>query len=342
MPKEHEFNDISQSSEDNNISLLSEDETIWETIEGGKYMHLYQVFFYDPHDENPKVKEHNKKYEHLKLKSGFLVEPDLVNWCNYFNLKKNLLPKKHKIFHYPYELDDFKSEDFKIKQLKVEKELKNAILKNSKSKSKSKIPKDKSYAYNNEKSKKELLDYYKTDMLQIEIRLKENMLNNFPNTCIAIFGEQSTLKEIKLKNAKKVADCAKELRVLSLDNIYKLRSLNLNLKENKYKNQRKYLSTFNCDKIGNHLISSINRIFHENKGDYLLAIIQDKKNKDNIVEEVLDLPGGCRELGETSYDTILRETEEETGIKKEEIEIIGKSDLNQRFRLYMAKYHKLK
>ena len=49
----YQTKDILQLSEINNISLLSENKTIWETIEGEKYVHLLRVFFYDPNDKHP-------------------------------------------------------------------------------------------------------------------------------------------------------------------------------------------------------------------------------------------------------------------------------------------------
>ena len=119
-----------------------------------------------------------------------------------------------------------------------------------------------------------------------------------------------------------------------------LQSLNLMQKENRSKNQRKNLSTFNCDKIGNHLLSSINNINKKSKGDYLLAIIQDKTDKYGNVIKVLDLPGGCRDLGEDSDETVIRELEEETGIKKKEVKILEKFVLKETFRLYTAIYQK--
>ena len=189
MPQDYQTNDISQSSEDYNISLLSENETIWETIEGKKYVHLLQVFFYDPNNKHPENEKQNIKYKHLNLPPGLIVEPDRSSWSKYF--KKNL-PKKYKILH--YELKNFKKD-----QLMVEAELKNTIF----SKCSKEISKVDSYACNNPRSKKEL-NYYKTDKIELELRIKENLLIHYPNTCIAIFGEESTLKEIKLKNVKKV------------------------------------------------------------------------------------------------------------------------------------------
>lgn len=335
MPQEdYQINDISQLSESNNISLLGENETIWETIEGEKYVHLLQVFFYDPNNKNLE----NAKYKHLKLSPGFIVEPDRGNWLKHF---KQSLPKKYKILHYPY-IYPYPyyytyPDEFKYSRLNAETDLKEVILSNC---NMHEIPKEDSYACNNPTSMNEL-NYYDGN-IPLEIRLKENMLYNYPNTCIAIFGDKYTLdnlNKIKLKKFENIPDQAEEFKSLSADNICELQELILMKKEDK--NQEINLSAFGCDKIGSHLLNFIKYINKNKnskkeviKGEYLLTIIQHKS-----AGRLLDLPGGCRDLGEDSYDTIIRELKEETGITKEEVNISEKFwNFNKKYRLYTALY----
>lgn len=77
--------------------------------------------------------------------------------------------------------------------------------------------------------------------------------------------------------------------------------------------------------IGEHRFFSVLVPFVEKKGDiYLLFEVRSKTMKSQPGE--ICFPGGNMEKGETPTQTALRETEEETGISREKIEIIGKGD----------------
>ncbi len=324
MPKEYQNYDI---------SFLNEDETIWETIEGEKYMHLLQVFFY-----NPKNVGFNDKYKNLNLSSGFIVEPDRIYWKKYFGEE---LPKKFKILHYPYKLKHFISN-----QLVAEEKLRKYIF----SKCNKKILKSNSYAYSNENTKKELDKWSNPEekTIEIELRLSKELIINFPNACILIFGEKNSLNEIKLKN-KGDTDCAIEFKILSLEDLIILK--NLKLEDNK-NNKKENLKHFNCDEIGYHLCNFITEV-KKNKSitfgiTYFLTIYQ-KKIRGEITTKILDLPGGSRDLGEYPRETAIRELKEETGITKDKITICNSYTLKNRefnkrhsHKLYIARYQKPK
>jgi hypothetical protein len=78
--------------------------------------------------------------------------------------------------------------------------------------------------------------------------------------------------------------------------------------------------TLNKLTIGHHLKNMLTIL--KGKGQFIFAIVSRSYKKDQCVLDI-DLPGGKRHLGETSFQCVVRETEEETSLRIEKKWLVG-------------------
>lgn len=78
----------------------------------------------------------------------------------------------------------------------------------------------------------------------------------------------------------------------------------------------------------------VSAIIINNKNEFLLV------NLESFEERYFAIPGGGVERGETLKDAVYREIKEELGIREEQLQIVGQSDIPLRFKFKVIKMNR--
>ena len=249
---------------------------------------------------------------------GFVMYANVIDWNRWYEMP---FPEKFKVIYYPYPY-----ENFKHNQLKAENDFKIYLF--EKIGFPKEILKIESCLNNHHKGKINMDEWHYSNTLSVSIKLPSEFLryNNLTNSAILILGEESKLLDIKiLENNFQEADKAIDTVILPIETLE-------DLKVNE-------LKSYGIEKIDHHLKLLIKEkhITEKYNSKYFMSIIQIKNN-----EKVLDLPGGTRDLGESSLECCLRELYEETGNDTSKIKILKGIKFEEKkgyyFTIFLAEY----